>query len=77
MTISMDSDGNVVIDRSYNTTGINTINTNMMIAHNQMKVFDSTQIIALLSALNSQYPGLVNFEVFMDEWPEVLGEVEL
>lgn len=77
MEISIDGSGNVSIDKTYDTTGINTINNNMVTILNTLKTFDKSQIISLKNTLNEIYPTLINFEKFIEEWEQVLNEVEL
>ena len=77
MNISIDSDGNVHLDTAYNTTGIDTISTKMNSVLNMLKTFDPAQIDAMTTKLNSIYPTITNFNQFMDEWFDVLHEVEI
>lgn len=77
MKISIDGSGNVSLDTSYDSTGINTINSNMVSMLNTLKTFDSDQINGLKNELNSLYPTLINWTEFINEWQDVKGEVEL
>lgn len=77
MNISIDSDGNVSLNRSFDASGISAINTNMIAILSALKTFDTAQIIALKNELNDIYPTLVNFSEFMEQWSDVLEEVPL
>lgn len=77
MNISIDSDGNVTVDKTYSTTGIDTINTRMNAILATIKTFDPTQITSMTNTLNTIYPQMVNFEQFLTEWEDVLSEVTL
>lgn len=77
MNISIDSDGNVTVDKTYSTTGIDTINTRMNAILATIKTFDPAQITTMTNTLNTIYPQMVNFEQFLTEWEDVLSEVIL
>lgn len=77
MNISIDSDGNVSLNRSFDSAGITSINTSMMSILNTLKTYDTAQIVALKNELNDIYPTLVNFSEFMEQWSDVLEEVDL
>jgi len=77
MNISIDSDGNVSLDRTYNTTGIDTIQQKLNSILEQLKTFDSSQIESMTETLNSLYPEMTNFDQFLNEWQDVLSEVIL
>jgi hypothetical protein len=77
MNISIDENGNVSLDNTYTTGGIDTIEGKMSQILSTMKTFDETQIQSVVDKLNSLYPDMVNFDQFFTEWLSVLGEVEL
>lgn len=77
MNISIDGNGNVSLNRSFDSAGISAINSNMITILNTLKTFDNVQIKALKNELNDIYPTLINFSEFMEQWSDVLDEVEL
>lgn len=77
MNISIDSNGNVSLNRSFDASGISSINSNLVSILSTLRTFDRTQIIALKNELNDIYPTLINFSQFMEEWDDVLEEVSL
>lgn len=77
MNLSMDTSGNVSLDTSVSTTGINTIKTQMVTISNELKPFDNAQIFTLQAELNSKYQTLISFSKFKEEYNSILGEVRL
>lgn len=77
MQISIDDNGNVSLDTTYNTAGIDTLSAKMQTVLTTLKTFDPAQIDAMSNKLNALYPTMVNFDQFMTEWIDVLNEVEL
>ena len=77
MKITIDSDGNVSLDTTYDPTGIDIIQSKMNGILDQIKTFNPSQIELMCDCLNSIYPEMVNFEQLLNEWEIVLGKVVL
>lgn len=77
MNISIDGDGNVSVDTTFDTSNIDIISNKMQTILNTIKVFDSTEITAMVNTINLLYPQLPNFEIFLEEWERILNEVVL
>lgn len=77
MNITIDSSGNVSVDKTYDTAGITTSQQTMEVILSAMKVFDAAQISATVSALEDVYQHNVNFNEFLNEWEQVVGKVVL
>lgn len=77
MNITIDTSGNVSIDKTYDTTGITTCQTSMETILSTMKTFDPAQINAVVVSLEDIYVHNVNFNEFLNEWEQVVGKVVL
>lgn len=77
MRITIDENGNVTLNTSFDTARVDTLYTKMDSVLATIKTFDSNQIDVMANKLNSIYPAMINFNQFIDEWLDVLDEVSL
>lgn len=77
LNISMDGNGYVHADNSYNASNIMSAQTIMRNVANQIEGYDNSQIISLLVNLNALYPQCENFNQFLSEWARVLPMITL
>lgn len=77
LNISMDGNGYVHADNTYNTSNIMSAQSIMRNVASQIEGYDNGQINSLLTNLNVLYPQCENFNEFLSEWARVLPLITL